>query len=182
MSQTVIRGGSYLWIRRLTRSSLLLAMALVLPFFTGQLREIGKMLCPMHIPILLCGYLCGWGWGLATGLLAPLLRSLLFSMPPMANAFPMAVELAAYGLMTGLLHRRLPKKPGLIYVSLLTAMVTGRVIWGLVQFALSGLRGTTFTMELFLAGSVTNAIPGIALQLVLVPILVMVLEGRRSGS
>ena len=68
-------------IRKLTYSALYLAIALVLPFLTGQIPEIGSMLCPMHIPALLCGFVCGWPWGLAVGFVSPLLRSLLFGMP-----------------------------------------------------------------------------------------------------
>ena len=84
-------------IRKLTYSALYLAIALVLPFLTGQIPEIGSMLCPMHIPALLCGFVCGWPWGLAVGFVSPLLRSLLFGMPTAYTAVAMAFELAAYG-------------------------------------------------------------------------------------
>ena len=81
-------------IRKLTYSALYLAIALVLPFLTGQIPEIGSMLCPMHIPALLCGFVCGWPWGLAVGFVSPLLRSLLFGMPTAYTAAAMAFELA----------------------------------------------------------------------------------------
>ena len=68
-------------LKKLVTSSLFLALALVMPFMTGQIPEIGSMLCPMHLPVLLCGFICGWGWGLAVGAVAPILRSLLFFMP-----------------------------------------------------------------------------------------------------
>ena len=85
-------------IQKLTYSALYLAIALVLPFLTGQIPQIGSMLCPMHIPALLCGFVCGWGWGLAVGFIAPLLRSVLFGMPDMfPTAVSMAFELAVYG-------------------------------------------------------------------------------------
>jgi len=77
-------------IRKLTYSALYLAIALVLPFLTGQIPEIGSMLCPMHIPALLCGFVCGWPWGLAVGFVSPLLRSLLFGMPTAYTAAAMA--------------------------------------------------------------------------------------------
>ena len=88
-------------IRKLTYSALYLAIALVLPFLTGQIPEIGSMLCPMHIPALLCGFVCGWPWGLAVGFVSPLLRSLLFGMPTAYTAVAMAFELAAYGAVSG---------------------------------------------------------------------------------
>ena len=92
--------------KKLVYSALFLALALVLPFLTGQIQTFGQMLAPMHLPVLLCGFVCGPVWGLAVGAVAPLLRSLLFSMPPMfPTAVAMAFELAAYGLFTGLFYR-----------------------------------------------------------------------------
>ena len=131
-------------LRRLVYSALFLALALVLPFLTGQIPQIGSALSPMHIPVLLCGFVCGWPWGLAVGFIAPLLRHLLFGMPPLITAIAMAFELAAYGAVTGLLYRLLPKRPGYIYVSLVSAMVLGRVVWGCARFVIAGLQDTTF--------------------------------------
>ena len=165
------------FIRNLVFSSLCLALALVLPFLTGQIPEIGSMLCPMHIPVLLCGLLCGWQWGLGVGVLAPLLRSLIFQMPPMyPTAISMAFELAAYGLVSGLLYRKLPNKPISAYIALIIAMIAGRVVWGIVRYALMGLFQTEFSFPLFLSGAVLTAWPGIVLQIVLVPALVLLLE------
>jgi len=99
-------------------SALFLAISFVLPFFTGQIPEIGAMLCPLHIPILLCGFICGWPWGLAVGVIAPLFRSLTLGMPPpYPTAVCMALELAAYGAVAGIMHRKLPRKK-LTYTSL----------------------------------------------------------------
>ena len=158
-------------------SALFLAMAFVLPFFTGQIPQIGAMLCPMHIPVLLCGFICGPLWGLAVGLIAPLLRSVTLGMPPLfPTAVCMAFELATYGAVAGLLYKRLTKKTVSLYVSLLVAMVTGRLVWGVAMFTCLGLTGGSFGFSAFLAGAVTNAIPGIVLQLILVPVVVMILE------
>ena len=74
-------------LRRLVYSALFLALALLLPFLTGQIPQIGSALNPMHIPVLLCGFVCGWPWGLAVGLIAPLLRHLLFGMPPHSHRY-----------------------------------------------------------------------------------------------
>ena len=165
---------------KMVLAALFLALAYVLPFLTGQIPEIGSMLCPMHIPVLLCGFLCGWPWGLAVGAVAPLFRSLTLGMPPLfPTATCMALELAAYGALTGLLHRILPKKKPYVYVSLLVAMVVGRLVWGAAMFIAMGATGGSFTFAAFLAGAITNAIPGIIIQIVLVPVLVMVLEDPR---
>jgi thiamine transporter ThiT len=167
-------------VRRLTYAALYLAIAMVLPFVTGQIPEIGSMLCPMHIPALLCGFMCGWPWGLAVGFIAPLLRSVLFGMPAMfPSAVAMAFELAVYGGMAGWLYRTLPKKKGITYVVLVISMIAGRIVWGTVRLVLAGLSGSSFTWALFLAGAITNAIPGIILQLVLIPVLVIAMD--RAG-
>ena len=166
-------------VARLVVAALCLALCLVLPFLTGQIREIGSMLCPMHLPVLLCGFLCGWPWGLAVGVVAPLLRSALFGMPPLFPiAVSMAAELAVYGLVTGLLSARLPKKLGWTYVSLIAAMLLGRVAWGLVRLLLAGLSGGAFTWAMFLSGALTTAIPGIIVQLILVPVIVTAVQKR----
>ena len=158
-------------------AALFLALAYVMPFLTGQIPKLGSMLCPMHIPILLCGFICGWQWGLVIGLIAPLMRSLTLGMPPLFPvAVCMAAELAAYGAFSGLMHRALPKKKPYIYCSLLLAMVVGRLIWGAAMFACMGMNGGSFTLRAFLSGAVINAVPGIIVQIVLVPILVMLLE------
>ncbi len=166
---------------KLVLAAMFLALALLLPFLTGQIPEIGSMLLPMHIPVLLCGFFCGWPYGLAVGVISPLLRSLLFGMPPMyPTAVAMVFELAIYGLMTGLLYKRFPKNIGFCYLTLLISMIAGRVVWGAVSFALYGLSGTAFTMDIFMAGSVIKALPGIAVQLVLIPALVMALDRTKN--
>lgn len=164
---------------RLAVAAMCLALCLVLPFLTGQIREIGNMLCPMHLPVLLCGFLCGWPWGLAVGAIAPVLRSALFGMPLMFPiAVSMAVELAVYGFVTGFLSARLPKKIGWTYAALLTAMLLGRAAWGGVRLLLAGLSGGAFTWAMFLSGALTTAIPGIAAQLILVPVIVAAIRRR----
>ena len=171
---------SSLQIRKLTYSALYLAIAMVLPFITGQIPEIGAMLCPMHIPALLCGFTCGWPWGLTVGLIAPLLRSVIFGMPAMfPTAVAMAFELAVYGGLAGLLYSLLPKGKPTVWLVLIISMIAGRVVWGIVRVILAGLSGSEFSWALFIAGAVTNAIPGIIMHLVLIPVLVIVME--RAG-
>ena len=169
-----------LQMRRMVYAALYLALAMMLPFVTGQIPEIGSKLLPMHIPVLLCGFMCGWKYGLVVGFVAPLLRSVTFGMPLMIpTAVAMAFELAVYGGMSGLFKRLLPDNTVFVYITLLAAMIAGRIVWGTARVILAGLSGSTFTWALFLAGAVTNAIPGIILQLVLIPILVIAME--RAG-
>ena len=164
-------------IKRITLSAMFLALAFVMPFLTGQIPQIGSMLCPMHIPVLLCGFFCGAPWGLVVGCSAPILRSFTLGMPPMfPTAFCMAFELAAYGFVAGWLHGRLPKKKVNVYISLLAAMLIGRLVWGCMMFCCMGFDISKFGLSAFLAGAVFNAVPGIVVQIVLIPVLVIALE------
>ena len=168
--------------KKLVTSGLLLALCLVLPFLTGQIPQIGSMLCPMHVPVLLCGFICGWKYGLAVGFIAPLLRYGLFGMPPMPVCLAMAFELAAYGAVSGLMYTLLPRRSGYIYVSLLAAMVAGRLVWGLAQLVITGIAGTQFSFGMFLSGAVLTALPGIAVQIILIPIIVLALKRAKLIS
>ncbi|MEG1743417.1 MAG: ECF transporter S component [Clostridia bacterium] len=161
-------------LKRLTISAMMLALALLLPFVTGQIPSIGKMLLPMHVPVLLCGFICGAKWGFSVGLISPLLRSLIVGAPSIyPTAAAMAFELAVYGLAVGLLYKRLPKNIPNIYLSLTGAMIFGRVTWGIATFVFSMINDTAFPFSAFLLGAFTQAAPGILLQLIFIPILIV---------
>ena len=162
---------------RMVLAAMFLALAMVLPLLTGQIPQIGKMLSPMHIPVLLCGFFCGPWYGLLVGAIAPVLRSLIFGMPALfPNAFIMCFELATYGCVSGLLYKLLPKKIPYIYVSLIGAMLAGRAVWGIVSAIVYGITKAEFGWQAFLAGAFINAVPGIILHIVLIPILVIALR------
>jgi len=163
--------------KNLALSGLFLALGLVMPFLTAQIPSIGSRLLPMHIPVLLCGFVCGWPYGLIVGFIVPLLRSMLFGMPPMfPTAVAMAFELATYGFISGLLCKLLPKKNAFIYATLIISMICGRVIWGVVSFFLYGLGKTAFNVETFMTGALLNAIPGIVIQIIIIPIIIIALK------
>ena len=166
-------------MKKMVWAAFFLALALVLPFLTGQIPEIGSMLLPMHIPVLICGFICGWKYGLLVGFLAPLLRNLLFGMPPLMTAICMAFELAAYGTITGTLYNKLRKNKFKIYLSLFAAMFIGRIVWGAVSIFIYSLTDAAFTWQIFIGGALLNALPGIILQIVLIPVLMIALE--KSG-
>ncbi len=158
-------------------AAMCLALAIVLPFLTGQIPEIGQMLSPMHIPALLCGFICGPIWGCVVGAVSPLLRSALFGMPPFPMAaVPMAFELAAYGLVAGLMYKFLPKRTAYIYVSLIGAMLCGRVVWGIVRVIMSIAQASEFTFAAFIAGAITGSVPGIICHIILIPLIVIALR------
>ena len=162
---------------QLTKAAICLGLCFLLPFLTGQIPQIGNMLCPMHIPVLLCGFLCGPSWAFGVGFLAPLLRSLIFSTPVLfPTAIAMMFELATYGLLTGILYRQLPKTILSTYGTLLIAMAAGRIVSGLANWILFSLVGNQYTWALFFTTSFVKAVPGILLQIVLIPILVLALR------
>lgn len=163
-------------IQKLTCAALCLALCMVLPLLTGQIKQIGNMLCPMHLPVLLCGFLCGPWWAAAVGAIAPLLRHFTFGMPQFPSAYAMCVELFAYGLIVGIFYRLLPKRKSSIYLSLLLAMLLGRIAWGFAMLGIMRAQGGAFPFAAFIAGGFTKAIPGIILQIVLIPVIVMALE------
>lgn len=164
-------------VEKLTLSAVFLALGIVLPFLTGQIPAVGNMLLPMHIPVLLCGFVCGWQWGLLTGFVLPIMRSALFSMPPMMpTAVAMAFEMAVYGAVTGLLYQKLSKNMTSVYISLVGAMIAGRLVWGAVSIVLYGIVGKAFGWQIFLGGALLNAVPGIILQLVLIPVIIFTLK------
>ena len=165
----------------LTLAAMFMAVGIVLPFLTGQIRQIGNMLLPMHIPVLLCGLICGWQYGLAVGFILPLLRYMLFGMPVLfPTGIAMAFELATYGFVIGFLYSRSRWKCVVaLYRSMILAMLAGRAVWGVVQLLLLGIHGNGFTWQMFLAGAFLNAIPGIILQLILIPTIMVALN--RTG-
>ncbi len=168
-------------IKNLTLAAMFLALGLVLPFLTGQIPQIGNMLSPMHFPVLLCGFICGWQYGALVGLILPPLRYALFGMPILFPAgIAMAFELMTYGLVSGLLYKHSRWQCVVaLYRCLLIAMLAGRVVWGVAQVILLGVSGSAFTWQMFLSGAFLNAIPGIVLQLVLIPGIMVVLN--RTG-
>lgn len=178
-------------IINLTLAAMFMAIGLVLPFLTGQIKQIGSMLLPMHIPVFLCGLICGWQYGLIVGLILPILRSMLFGMPILfPTGIAMAFELATYGVVIGWLYSHSRWQCVIaLYRCMIMAMLAGRLVWGVVQILLFGMNGNGFTWQMFIAGAFLNAIPGIILQLILIPAIMVALNrtglvrfGRKTAS
>lgn len=163
--------------KNLVLAAIFLLLALFLPFLTGQIPQIGSMISPMHIPVLLCGFVCGAPLGALVGFVAPLLRSLIFGMPPMfPTALAMAFELCAYGLLAGLAYKLLPKTTPFLYVALVLSMLGGRLVWGAVMWILMMGGENPFTFQAFLSGAFIKAVPAIIIHIALIPLLVLALR------
>ena len=168
------------YVLNLVLSAMFLALGIVLPFFTGQIPQVGGMLLPMHLPVLLCGLICGWQYGGVVGFVLPLMRSAMFGMPPFLTAVAMAFELAAYGGIAGFLYNRSRWQCVVaLYRALLAAMVGGRIVWAAVRVVMTGVASVPFTWQIFLTEALVNAIPGIILQLIFIPALMVALD--RTG-
>ena len=164
-------------ISKLILSSIFLAISYVLPFFTAQIPEIGSMLCPLHIPVILCGFICGWSWGLSVGFIVPLFRSLTLGMPPLyPTAICMSFELATYGLLAGLFYKLLPKKKIFTIVTLISSMIIGRIIWGITMAIALGINGSSFTFDAFITAAFLNSSIGIIIQIILIPMIIAIYE------
>lgn len=174
--------------KKIVLASLFIALGLVLPFLTGQVPVIGRQLLPMHLPVLIGGFILGSSVGSVVGLVTPILRSFIFGMPPLfPTAVAMAFELATYGYLTGTFHKMLPRKQAFIYVNLVLSMIGGRLVWGMISFVLYGITGTAFNWDIFLVSAFGSALPGIIIQLILVPLVVLSLPScgytkRRSSG
>lgn len=178
-------------ILNLTLSAMFMAIGMVLPFLTGQIQQIGNMLLPMHIPVFLCGLICGWQYGLIVGFVLPILRSMVFGMPILfPTGIAMAFELATYGAVIGWLYSHSRWQCVIaLYRCMIVTMLAGRLVWGVVQIVLLGINGNAFTWQMFITGALLNAIPGIILQLILIPAIMVALNrtglvrfGRKTAS
>lgn len=155
--------------KQLVYSSIFLALSVVLPTIIGKLPQIGRALCPMHFPVLICGFICGPTYASVVGAIAPVINFLLTGKPSGPTLIAMTFELMAYGTTTGILSKFFPSKTLYVYISLVTAMIIGRILSGIVNVLIYGLLGKNYTWEVFVAMTFVSSIPGIVLQLLIVP-------------
>ena len=157
--------------RQAAHSALYLAMAIILPIAFHQFGIAGRIFLPMHIPILICGFTVGPTAGIIVGLIAPILSHLLTGMPPLYAVPLMSMELPLYGLVAGITYRNLKLN---IYVSLILAMIFGRLAFALGLFVLGMFMELPYGPAQFFAtgGAVVSGLPGILLQIVIIPPIV----------
>lgn len=162
-------------IKKSIITAVCIALCYVIPLMFHGIQNAGSIFCPMHIPVFICGLICGWQFGLLCGIAGPALSSALSGMPPAAILPSMMVELAAYGTAAGLMMKLVRTKSTYadLYISLIAAIVCGRVLAGLAK-ALIFARGS-YSMSAWIAGSVVTSWPGTVIQLVFIPTIVFAL-------
>ncbi len=169
--------------RELTLTALFIAIGILLPmvFHMSGGPGAGRIFLPMHIPIFLAGFLAGPSVGLTAGVITPLLSSFLTGMPPLVPTAPMmSAELVVFGLVSGLLYKK-QQKP--LYVSLIAAMLAGRVVYGLLgAFALPLFGLEQVSLWVPLTSAVTTSWPGVLLQLIFIPAIVKAAENLKAFS
>lgn len=165
--------------KRLVLAGLFTALGVVLPLAFHAVPNAGNILLPMHIPVLLCGLVCGWYYGLACGILVPILSHLFTGMPPMAYLPAMVCELAIYGLLAGLIFWLVHTGKLVLdlYIGLVGAMIGGRIIYGVVNALI--FSAGSYSLSAWATASFVTALPGIIIQLVLLPAIVLALSKAR---
>ena len=162
--------------KKLVLTAMFIAIGIVLPLAFHTIPHAGRIFLPMHIPILLCGIIVGFPFGLACGIVTPLLSSLITGMPPAAMLPSMVCELAAYGTVSSLLMRYIPVKNMFTrtYISLIGAMLVGRLLFGVLNAFIFSVG--SYSMQMWLTAAFVTALPGIAMQIVIIPFTVLALE------
>jgi riboflavin transporter FmnP len=153
-----------------------IALCVVLPMAFHSIENSGSVICPMHIPALLCGLICGWPLGILCGLAGPLLSMLITGMPAAAYLAPMMLELAVYGLVAGLLMKWVRTKNlyADLYISLIVAMIVGRLVAGAARALI--FSAGSYSLAAWTASYFVTCLPGIVIQLALIPTIVFALE------
>ncbi len=159
-------------VRRLTMCAACIALCVVLPMAFHAIPNAGQVMLPMHIPVLLCGMLCGAPLGAVCGLLGPFLSHTITGMP-LAPALPaMMAECASYGLIVALMLGKVGTGRVYrdIYIAQSSAMLLGRIVSGI--FKALTMKAGQYSFSAWLTASFLTGLPGIAVQLVLLPLLV----------
>jgi len=158
--------------KNLIITSLMVALGFVLPSLF-HLIAAGPVMLPMHIPVLITGLVCGPAYGTLCGVLLPILSCILTGMPTLfPTAISMTLELCAYGFLTGLCFQELSWR---LYPSMITAMLAGRVASGIANTFLYGMTNQSYSLQMFIGTAFVTALPGITIQLVLIPAIVAAL-------
>ncbi|WP_042275302.1 ECF transporter S component [[Clostridium] dakarense] len=155
--------------KKIVLSGIFIAFGIILPMVFHTVNMAGPIFLPMHIPVLIGGFLLGPIYGGLVGFITPILSGLMTGMPPIVPMMPiMAFELCAYGIITGFLFSKTKK----IYISLIGAMIGGRIFAMIGAFLVSLTIAPQVNPVMFVFGNLAQAIPGMLIQIVFIPVVV----------
>ncbi|MBE5040486.1 ECF transporter S component [Ructibacterium gallinarum] len=167
-------------VKKLTFTALFAAAGVLLPqifHFIGGAAA-GGVFLPMHFPVLLAGLLLGPWAGAAVGFLCPVLSCLMTGMPAAAKLPFMIIELLGYGIMAGLTSKIWRWN---LYFCLLSAMAAGRLLNAVALEICGQLLHLNVPAAVSVWTAVLTGIPGIVVQIVLIPFIVAVFRKAVSG-
>lgn len=167
-------------VKRVTITAAFIALCYVLPL-AFHAAGVGSAFSPMHIPVLMCGLICGGGYGLFCGIAGPILSSVLSGMPGTTQLIYFVPELMIYGFVSGLTMKRVHTKKRIanIYISLIIAMIAGRVVGCIVKTLFYLGSGQTFAFVTIVVSYFVTSLPGIICHLIVIPLLVTTLTKAR---
>lgn len=159
--------------QELTIAAMSLALGIILPQAFHMVPNAGSIFLPMHIPILICGFLVSPLYAFLVGLLCPIISHFVFQMPPTIMLGQMMVELSIYGLSTSLLSKVIHIKSDYLrtYIILILSMLIGRICYGLMNYLF--FKAGSYSLEIWLSAAFISSLPGILIQLILIPMLVV---------
>ncbi|MBQ2774960.1 MAG: ECF transporter S component [Clostridia bacterium] len=163
-------------IKKIVITAFCIALCVILPLAFHTVHNAGKVFCPMHIPVLLCGLICGWPFGMLCGFVGPLLSSLITGMPLMSLLPSMMLELAVYGAVTGFLMKVVHTKSTYVnlYISLISAMLSGRLVSGIANALI--FSAGSYSFDAWITASFVTSLPGLIIQLAIIPTIVVTLK------
>jgi niacin transporter len=180
ISKQKVYGRGVRLTKNLTVTAALIAVGVLLPAICHMFGVVGTIVLPMHIPVLTAGLLLPLPYALAVALISPVIGTFATGMPALFPVLPlMLAELAGYAVFAYIFKRGLQlvgmKNRAATVIALALAMIFGRAVLTAACFIMDAAVGT-FSAVVYLEKALVSGIPGMALQLFVVPALSEVLS------
>jgi hypothetical protein len=161
-------------LRQIPLAALFAALGVVLPPIF-HVFGLGSTFLPMFLPVMLGSMLLSWKFALVLAIFAPLTSWLLTGMPPLVPPILplMLAELVLLALICSVLHVHLQRS---VWFTLLIAIIADRLLlFFMVTFAASWL---SLDPAVFSIALVVSGLPGIVLQLLVIPLALKLLQQK----
>jgi len=163
-------------LRGMVTSAAMAALGILLPIAFHAV-GLGSKFMPMVLVLMLNGFLSPLPWAMLTGAVVPIASGLMTGMPPLYPPYclVMSPEMAMVSGLAAALYRLSKRR---IWPALVTAIVFDRVASIALTYALAGRFG--LPPRIVSIASFAQGLPGIALQLTVIPLTVSALARRRG--